>query len=81
MLSGERRPEEMAIPNIIFPVLRERVKEREDSAKTLATDLEVSYWSILNKLSGKTSFTLPEAIKLSDRYNTPVDDLFRLPEA
>jgi len=67
----------MALPKIVFPLIREQMKAAEETAADISRLLGVSYTTALHKLSGKRVFTIPEGQRLSRHYGISVEELFK----
>ena len=67
----------MALPKIVYPSIREKMKSAEETATDISKLLSVSYTTVLHKLSGKRRFTVQEGITLAGHYGASVEELFR----
>ena len=60
----------------IFPRLREKMAEKNDTVKDLCRILEMSANSLRRSLKGEQDFRLAELDILADSYECSIDDLF-----
>lgn len=60
----------------IFPKLRGKMSESDDSIEDLAIILNLNKETIRRKLRGQTQFVLDELFILSEKYNIAIDELF-----
>jgi DNA-binding XRE family transcriptional regulator len=61
---------------ILFPGLVGEMAKNGDTQETLANKLELCRYTILNKLSGKTEWTIKEMEAVCKIYNKSLDELF-----
>ena len=60
----------------IFPKLRGKMAESDNSIEDLAIILNLNKETIRRKLRGQTQFVLDELFILSEKYNIAIDELF-----
>lgn len=62
----------------MYPELELTIFMSKKSKKEIASELGMTYNTLLLKLRGKNDFTLDEAVKLKEILNTPksIEDLF-----
>lgn len=60
----------------IFPKLRGKMAECDDTVEDLALVLNLNKETIRRKLKGQSQFVLDELFTLSEKYNIAVDELF-----
>lgn len=60
----------------IFPKLRGKMAENNDTVDDLVKCLKISDDSVRRRLKGEKDFELSELIVLANRYQTTIDELF-----
>lgn len=62
----------------MYRVLESKITFKRISKKQLADDIHMNYNTLLSKMSGKSKFTLDEAILIKEYLNEsiPVEELF-----
>lgn len=62
----------------MYKMLESRIAYRGISKKRLADDIHMNYNTLLAKMSGKTKFTLDEAVLIKNYLDesTPIEELF-----
>jgi putative transcriptional regulator len=68
-----KKKEVITLHHHLFVARRENQMKQKDVAKLL----NINHITYQRKESGKVSFTLEEAFKLANLFNTSVDDLFK----
>ena len=65
--------------DIMYKELEARIANRRISKKQLATDINMKYSTFLSKMSGKSKFTLDEAVYIKDylQEDIAIEELFR----
>ena len=63
----------------MYKELEARIANRRISKKQLATDINMKYSTFLSKMSGKSKFTLDEAVYIKDylQEDIAIEELFR----
>lgn len=63
----------------MYRYLESRLAYKNITKKQLAEDIQMSYSDVTSKISGKSKFTLDEAILIRDylEEKTPVEELFQ----
>lgn len=65
----------MALPRMEYPAISERVERMGVQKLRLCEATGLSYPGLNDKLSGKTEFTLTEALALARFFGTSVEEL------
>lgn len=62
---------------IVYPVLKNNMKEHRDTIETLSKLLNISEMSVWRKLSGNFEWRVNEAMTLCQHYGVVFEELFK----